>query len=60
MSFEEWLNGELNDAEREAKESHSASMNSYGAGYDAGYLAALKVIAYQMSPEMARASVGDC
>lgn len=32
----------LEDARRDADESHRAAMNSYGAGYDAGYRDALK------------------
>ena len=36
------LNDLINDAEQRAAESHGAAMNSYGAGYDSGYLAGLK------------------
>ena len=31
------LKDEINRARTEADESHKAAMNSYGAGYDAGY-----------------------
>lgn len=54
MNFEVWLVDELGLAEKEAKESHRASMNSYGAGYDAGYVAALKLVADKMTPKLAR------
>lgn len=57
MTFEEWLTDEQNNAEREAKASHALAMNSYGAGYDAGYAKALSLVAEKMSPEMARCSV---
>lgn len=32
----------LAEAEEEARESHGAAMNSYGAGYDRGYADALR------------------
>lgn len=38
------LRERLSDAEREAKESSAAAMNSYGAGYDRGFADALKEI----------------
>lgn len=36
------LRERLVDAEQEAAESHKAAMNSYGAGYDAGYADAIR------------------
>lgn len=36
------LGEEIMQAEEDAAESHKMAMNSYGAGYDAGYLAGLR------------------
>lgn len=41
-SILERLRDKIEDAEIDAKESHIASMNSYGAGYDRGYADALR------------------
>lgn len=38
----EWLKGELRRAEGAAEESAKRSINSYGSGYDAGYVEGLK------------------
>jgi hypothetical protein len=57
MSFEEWLTEEIGNAEREAKESHKTSMNSYGAGYDRGYVAALQLVLDRMTPADAKVEV---
>lgn len=35
-----WLEKRLPDLRKEAKESHIQAMNSYGAGFDSGYLQA--------------------
>jgi bisphosphoglycerate-dependent phosphoglycerate mutase len=37
-----WLDSIIIQAEEDAAESHREAMNSYGAGYDAAYAAALK------------------
>lgn len=59
QAFEDWLVGEVNDAERDARETHKLAMNSYGAGYDAGYVAALKIVLERMSPETAGTMIAD-
>lgn len=38
------LDQRITEASDEAKESSMASMNSYGAGYDAGFVAALREV----------------
>jgi hypothetical protein len=38
------LSERIDDAARDAADSHKAAMNSYGAGYDAGFVAALREI----------------
>jgi hypothetical protein len=38
------LDDRIKNVAEEAEESHSISMNSYGAGYDAGFVAALREI----------------
>lgn len=43
-SILERLRDRIGDAETEASESHKVAMNSYGAGYDAGFVAALKEV----------------
>ena len=53
MTLEDWVVDELTDAEDEAKESHKAAMNSYGAGHDAGYVAALKIVLSKLGPTAA-------
>ena len=53
MTLEEWIVDELEAAELEAKESHKAAMNSYGAGSDAGYVAALKLVLSKLGPTAA-------
>lgn len=45
-----WLAEEIERAEEEARESSKAAMNSYGAGYDSGYLAALKAVREHSAP----------
>lgn len=47
MKTQEELEDELDWAEEEAKKSHKEDMNSYGAGYDRGYVAALKWVLEQ-------------
>lgn len=39
--FEEWMRERESEAEVEARESHKTAMNSYGAGYERGYVDAL-------------------
>ena len=48
---EEWLVEEIDIAEKEAKASHKLSMNSYGAGYDRGYVDALKLVLNEANPD---------
>lgn len=50
MTLEDWMVEELEAAEAEAAESHKSAMNSYGAGHDAGYVAALKLVLSKLSP----------
>lgn len=40
----ESLRDRISDAERDSAESHNIAVNSYGAGYDLGFLAALKEV----------------
>lgn len=40
--FQRDMEAEIADAKRDMVESSGASMNSYGAGYDTGYLDGLK------------------
>lgn len=42
---------QLENAERDAKESHKVAMNSYGAGYDRGMADALKNILDEIPDE---------
>lgn len=41
----------LDDAAREAAESHKIAPNSYGAGYDAGFAAALRELRDRINGE---------
>ena len=59
MTLEDWIVDELTAAEVEAKESHQAAMNSYGAGHDAGYVAALKVVLSKIGPYAAGDEVAE-
>lgn len=47
----EELHERLDDAEREARESHKVAMNSYGAGYDRGFADAIKEILTSITGE---------
>lgn len=38
------LDERITDAERDVRESHKIAMNSYGAGYDRGFVSALREI----------------
>lgn len=49
MTLKEWIVDELESAEAEAQESHRIAMNSYGAGYDAGYVSAFNVVLSKLS-----------
>ena len=53
QTLEDWLVEELEAAEVEARASHKAAMNSYGAGHDAGDVAALKVVLSKIGPTAA-------
>ncbi len=59
QAFEDWLTDERGNADREAAESHKAAMNSYGAGYDAGYAAALRLVAEKATPEICGCLIED-
>ena len=48
---EGWPVDEIEKAEEEARASHKAAMNSYGAGYDRGYLDALNLVLRQCGPD---------
>lgn len=52
IPFEDWLTEERRVSDIEAAESHKAAMNSYGAGYDAGYVAALRLVAEKATSEI--------
>ena len=43
MVWTELVNDEIVEADEVAKESHKMAMNSYGAGYDRGYVEGLKM-----------------
>lgn len=49
MTLGDWLADELARAHTNANESHKAAPNSYGAGYDAGYRAAIGDVAARLS-----------
>lgn len=59
IAFEDWLCEQVNDAEADARDSHKLAMNSYGAGYDAGYLAALKLILEKATPQICGCTLED-
>ena len=42
--FLDWLREEIENADEEFRSSHGVDQNSYGAGYDRGYLDALMTI----------------
>lgn len=44
-----WLAEQIEGADAASRESHSIAMNSYGAGHDAGCLAALRSVQEKMT-----------
>jgi len=44
VSFAKWLSDEIERAAEDAEESHVEARNTYGAGYDRGYVNALKAV----------------
>ncbi len=53
----EWLDEEIERAECRAAESSRCAVNSYGAGYDTGYLDALKAVRNQAADDQSYADL---
>lgn len=59
MTFEQWLEDMLDRAHHSAKESTRIAMNSYGAGWDNGYAAALQAVFARLPAEVAKCAAPD-